>query len=163
MSFALCAQFKPCDLGVRRTFWRKPAAIQKELAGGHGTKLNWRSFGQLLLQFRKYSIRLIALMPIWRSRTAAGARQSEVRAEGSLLFWNANLRQPIFYFPGQFCQSAASMNAYPENPRRPKRGKEPSLAVPEFNEPGFRSSKRLLNLFHHRLRPLANELQGHMQ
>src|SRR5579871_366016 len=97
-------QFEPRQLCVLRSFRRQLALIQKEVAGGHGTKLVRGKGCEFFLQALEGPIGPVVALPVGRCGAAWTASQCQMRAVSSVFFGDSESCGSIVNRAGERCQ-----------------------------------------------------------
>src|SRR5579883_241714 len=164
-SFGRCRRIEreTVQAGIARPAPRELALIQKELAGGHGTKLGGGHRSQFLLQALEDTVGPVAVAPAGSARGAALARQGQVGAEGVGLAGQVEGGGEVIDGRGERRQFRARLNSNPEHPGGPGSGEEAVAAKADLETRHTQGSQGAFQEWNRRLRALADEFQGDVQ
>src|SRR3954469_13607698 len=156
-------QRKIRQLGIGRSFRREMASVQKELAGGHRTKLGRGKGREFLLQLFEREVGTIISVAAWRSGSTSAAGQGQVRAEGPL--FSRNLEHSHFFVDGGGNRGKfrTGLHANPEHAGCLYCGEK--TIAPKINRRfgSCNRGERFFNSFEGRLRLFADNLQRYVQ
>src|SRR6516225_4548383 len=146
------------QLRIARPVPRDLTLVEKELAGGHGTKLGGGHRGQFLLQALKGFVPPVAMLFVGCSRTAALAGERQVRTEGVGLPRHIEPGGDVVDGRGKRCEFGARLDSNPKNAGRFWRRKETVPAEGNVESGLLQRAERLLESGNHGVRFFADKL-----